>query len=220
LRFLRFFLADKVKHKSLWMIHGACWLVPLALSIGTLIQACVASNGSEAINVFPGTYFCVPLPSADPSFYIFYIPTSVLIGILFVTLISSFIKMILRNHHILYFQWRTFIFGIQCLIFYIFVQIIFYYYADSVWDFSGPLIEYASCVASHPSDPSPPCSRQYLVGFWYYSLFCAQLYGWMIIFTLYVYWSNPLMWKWWYLFITTQQIPDMERVISSYSTTA
>lgn len=213
-------MADKMTRKSLIIIHVTCWVVPLCSSIAMLIQACVATFGDEASNIFPALYFCVPAVTPYPSLFFFYIPVSVFIAITFVAMSCSFTVMLSRNHHIFHFQWRTLVFGLQCLIFFLFEQILFYYFAQNAWDLEEPLVEYSSCVASYPRDPFPPCTQQHLGYFWFFSIFNAQFYGWMIIFSLVVYWTNPLTWKWWHLLITTQSIPNMDDIISSYSNTA
>ena len=122
--------------------------------------------------------------------------------------------MMWRNRQIFYFQWRTLVFVTHESIFFIIMQILIFYFGYYHWD-AGIVTLYPECVAAHPSDPDPPCQPQYLDSFWYFSIFSALLFAWLILFTLYMYWSNVLMWKWWYLLITQREVPLRESVFTS-----
>ena len=142
-------------------------------------------------------------------------PISVCVCFTTINLVVSLAYMFSSNRQILYYQWRTFVFAFQSIVFYIFVQITFYYFGASQWNAYKTLADYPQCVATNPRNPSPPCYPLHYNGFWYFSLFCAQLYGWMILFSLYVYWSNPIMWQWWGLLLRTRAWPKREDIFAT-----
>ena len=204
---------------KLIILHVLCWVIPFLLSIGLLINGCVASADVQFILPLPGTYFCFPRFLRDSTLYLFYIPVLLLLLFSFVNIIVAIAVIVQRNRQIFYFQWRTLAFAIHESIFYILLQILIYYFGYIHWD-AGVITLYPSCVASYPQDPSPPCMPYYLDSFWYYSLFSAWLTSWLIILTFYMYWTNALMWKWWYLLFRDRSIPLKETVYSTHSKTS
>jgi hypothetical protein len=195
------------------LLHTICWTLPFLLTFPIFMESLYTPAQDPVVFPYPGTYYCVPRPYSHFSLYLFYIPGTILIFFSIVNFLIAIPLMMWRNHHIFYFQWRTLIFAIQSIIVTIFSQILAYYFSR-VWGFET-IFEYSICVASHPRSSSPPCSPQYWNDFWYYSLFSSLLFGNPIVFSLYVYWSNKLIWAWWYVLLVEWKIPRKETVLSS-----
>jgi hypothetical protein len=194
------------------------WTIPFLLSIGVLIDAYQQTYTQYYMVPCPGVYFCFPKVSqSNSSLYLVYIPSLVYLSVTVVCLLLAFTKMLLTNHQFFYFQWRTLMFGVQCIILLVFLEVFFFYFTYSRWDFMGTVAAYPICVASHPLDPSPPCAEQHLDSYWYFCLFTVQLMGWMAVFCLYVYWSNASVWRWWCHVITQREVM---RSLVSVSTSA
>jgi hypothetical protein len=194
-------------------LHAFCWIVPFLFTFPVFMESLYAPEDDPATIGVPGTYYCSPRNYSHFTLYLFFIPWSVFILICIVNFFIAFPMMMWRNYHIFYFQWRTLVFGFETAVTFIFSLFLAYYFTDQ-WDFQT-ILAYALCVAANPSDPNPPCSPQYWSDFWYFSLFSVLIYGWVCVFPVYVYWTSPLTWVWWYVLLVEWKIPSKEAVLSS-----
>ena len=204
-----FLSAEEMTRARLIAIHAVCWLLPLLLAIGLLINTYKTDN---ALSIMPCVLACQPNQNVDATLYLLDIPITICATITTVALSAVFIRLISRNKQVLYYQWRTLLFGVQSTVLFIFMIVTFYYYGRNV-DVSV-LMAYPNCMASYPEDPDPPCSPTVASDFWFFCLFYAQTFAWIIVFSLYVYWSNPLTWLWWKLLFVHKRRPTREDIIA------
>ena len=146
-------------------------------------------------------YFISVVLNCTPSSPVFSYSWAILISLSLIFMAIAIIRIITKNWRLLfYFQWRSVLllchFSLTALLFCL-TQIL-----KKSDVYSPSIFQYPICVADHPRDFTPPCVRSYEGYYWFLVLLYVLMYSSPAIMCGYVYLTNSITLKWWYVFVT------------------